>query len=152
MSGFAVVLPKEYGWVVLAGGFSIMVAQYLGGRVGGARKKYGVKLPIMYDNQNPLNPFNGYQRGHQNMLESHYQVMALLFLGGLRYPLISAVAGAAWAVGRIFYAHGYSQEENGKLNPEFRYRSILTPILMYPSLLALLGSTFAFGAQLLGWI
>jgi hypothetical protein len=126
------------------------------------------------------------------MLESHYQVMALLFLGGLRYPvrqnpnfspcispvtaamffprsaysidrflpnsivfqmqLISAVAGAAWAVGRIFYAHGYSQEDNGKLNPEFRYRSILTPILMYPSLLALLGSTFAFGAQLLGWI
>jgi hypothetical protein len=34
----------RFAQVVLAGGFSIMVAQYLGGRVGGARKKYGVKV------------------------------------------------------------------------------------------------------------
>ena len=71
----------------------------------------------MYDHNNPGSLFNGsvnrfalsvfscnlplffpphsYQRGHQNMLESHYQVMALLFLGGLRYPV-------RWIVGFRF--------------------------------------------------
>ena len=41
----------------------------------------------MYDHANPQNPFNAIQRGHQNMLETHYAILFSLAVSGLRYPV-----------------------------------------------------------------
>nr|CAD7194759.1 unnamed protein product [Timema douglasi] len=40
-------------------------------------------------------------------LENYPQFLTLLLLGGLEWPIISAVGGAVWLLGRIVYAKGY---------------------------------------------
>jgi glutathione S-transferase len=91
----------------------------------------------MYDNTKPL--FNCAQRGHQNFLESYTYFIVLLFTAGLQNPLIAAVAGVVHCAGRIVYAISY---ESG--DPTKRARGA---ILIYPSLLTLLGQSlfFAYG-------
>ncbi|CAG8631771.1 8032_t:CDS:2 [Ambispora leptoticha] len=58
--------------------------------------------------------FNCYQRAHQNSLESQPQVLFMLAVSGLKYPLIASIAGTIFVAGRIFYARGYQtgQPEN----------------------------------------
>ncbi len=33
--------------------------------------------------------------------------LAMLVTSGLRHPVVSAAAGAAWVVGRVIYSYGY---------------------------------------------
>lgn len=42
-----------------------------------------------------------------NRLENYPQFLMLLFLGGLHYPLVTAVAGAVWIAGKVSYSLGY---------------------------------------------
>lgn len=74
-------LPKEYSYVIGAGLFSTFVLAYLGGRVGQARSKCGVKLPSLYadearaEKDENARIFNCIQRGTQrfvlDFLSSH---------------------------------------------------------------------------------
>ena len=59
--------------------------------------------------------FNYVQRGHQNALESYTAYLALSLLGGLKHPIIVAVGGVAWCIGRLLYLEGY------KAGPDSRY-------------------------------
>ncbi|XP_028415510.1 microsomal glutathione S-transferase 3-like [Dendronephthya gigantea] len=98
-------LPSEYGYVILTGLSSVFVLVYMGLQVGKARKKFKVDYPRMYDDSQPV--FNCYQRAHQNTLETYPQFLMLLFVGGLRHPCISSLAGIIWIISRIVYAFGY---------------------------------------------
>eukprot|EP00741_Cyanophora_paradoxa_P001631 tig00000498_g1582.t1 len=117
-------VPDEYGYVLLAGVWIMFVNMYLGFKVGGARKKYKVKYPAMYSADDKPGSdgylFNCVQRGHQNMLETMPNQLFLMLVAGFKYPLLSALSGFVWGVGRIVYAIGYaSGQPNKRLYGEF---------------------------------
>lgn len=96
----------------------------------------------MYDNTKPA--FNAVQRGHQNMLETHYAELWLSSIAGLRYPTVTAVASVAWTIGRILYAVGYTSGDVKKRG----YGSIIA----YPALTVLTVTASMTALQLLGYI
>ncbi|KAI3912149.1 hypothetical protein MKW92_037358 [Papaver armeniacum] len=105
------LLPKEYGYVVLALVFYCFLNFWMAFQVGKARKKYKVFLPVMYVSESENKDaklFNCVQRGHQNSLEFMPIFFVLLVLGGLQHPIISASFGIVYAVGRYFYFTGYA--------------------------------------------
>jgi glutathione S-transferase len=59
-------------------------------------------------------------------------------MGGIRYPIISAVAGLIWLAGRVTYALGYSTG-----NPSLRARGGFN----YIGLITLLGTAVTTGVQ-----
>ena len=93
-------------------------------KVGGARKKYGVKYPEMYSAKHP--EFNCFQRAHQNTLELLPFFVSNLLLGGLRHPCLSAIAGAGFIVGRVIYASGYytGKPENRVPGAKYSFASL----------------------------
>ena len=62
--------------------------------------------------------FNCVQRGHQQALETLPSFLLLSLVGGLRHPILTALAGVAWIVGRLRWAELYA-----KHGPEGRYGS-----------------------------
>ncbi|KAH7936531.1 hypothetical protein HPB49_000606 [Dermacentor silvarum] len=106
MAAYSLVVPKEYGYVVLVGVGSAIVNMWLAFRVGSARRRFDIKYPTMYSDTNIV--FNCVQRSHQNFLETYPQFLMLLFLGGFEYPKFAACSGLLYLAGRIVYAIGYS--------------------------------------------
>ena len=137
------LLDPNYGYVVFVALDSIFVNMWMAMNVVRARKEFNVKYPIMYSNENGGdNKFNCIQRAHQNTLEGYPAFLALLLLGGLQYPRISAGAGAIYLLGRVAYAKGYSSGEAEKR----KYGAV-----GYIGSLILLGNSVSLGAHLLGW-
>ncbi|XP_067122427.1 glutathione S-transferase 3, mitochondrial-like [Centruroides vittatus] len=132
-------VPQEYGYIILIVILSYCVNMWLSFRVGKARKKYGVFYPKMYGDSVV---FNCIQRSHQNYLEFYPFFIVLLLLGGFPYPVLGAIAGFVYLVGRIVYAIGYSTG-----NPSSRFWGSF----QYLGLLFLLFSSAKFGFNLLGW-
>ncbi|XP_072178983.1 glutathione S-transferase 3, mitochondrial-like [Diadema setosum] len=99
------LLPKDYGYVMLVGVSSVFMLAFLGGKVGRARKRYGVEYPTMYSDTVP--EFNCVQRAHGNTLESYPQFLMLLFLSGIEHPRAAAGLGGLWVLSRFSYAYGY---------------------------------------------
>jgi len=141
MGVVALSVSSDFGYVVLVCLLSFFFLQYLGFKVGKARKTYNVRYPTMYSDKEPM--FNCFQRAHQNTLEVYTAFLMLLIFGGLQYPRVSAAAGVIWLVGRYFYAQGYYTGD-----PEKRLRGSFG----YIGLFTLLGTTVAFALNLLGWI
>ncbi|XP_033121040.1 microsomal glutathione S-transferase 3-like isoform X2 [Anneissia japonica] len=114
---------------------------YLGAKVGQARKKYGVKYPLMYDSKEPM--FNCYQRAHQNTLEQIPYFLLFLLLGGIQHPGVCIVCGLIWIVSRLSYAFGYYTGD-----PEKRLKGVYG----YIGLFGLIAATISFALHLLQWI
>ena len=91
-------------------------------RVVGARKKYGVKYPVLYatkENAPALSDedrttYNCSQRAHQNSLEMLPSYLALLAAAGVRHPWTAAGLGSAYLAGRVFYFRGYASGDPEK--------------------------------------
>mmetsp|Transcript_9123 Transcript_9123/g.10137 ORF Transcript_9123/g.10137 Transcript_9123/m.10137 type:complete len:145 (-) Transcript_9123:88-522(-) len=143
MSGVTFTLQPEYGWVILSAVGSIITATVIGGMVAGARKKFGVPYPALYTTDKSKETFNCYQRGHQNMLESHYQIITLLCFAGLQNPVWAASFGGLWSLGRIVYALGYQSGDPAKRNRG--------AVFIYPSLLGLLFLSCKLATKMLGF-
>eukprot|EP00457_Paulinella_chromatophora_P015222 gb/GEZN01015799.1/.p1 GENE.gb/GEZN01015799.1/~~gb/GEZN01015799.1/.p1 ORF type:complete len:246 (+),score=18.83 gb/GEZN01015799.1/:43-780(+) len=141
-------LPQMYGVVVI---MNLLIAPLyvllvLGfGKVGGGRRKYGYKLPLMY----PAIDMHAYdvlsrghllsagdsnlaemrlqqaaafsirQRVHHNALESVPFFILFSLIGGIRYPLATAINGFLWTFGRMTWTNGYlsGQPINRYANP-----------------------------------
>ncbi|PAA83813.1 hypothetical protein BOX15_Mlig018902g4, partial [Macrostomum lignano] len=131
-------LPKDYGWVVLAGTGGFVVNMHLARQVGLARKKFGVEYPTMYSDSSK--EFNCVQRSHQNYLENAPFFYFLLAFGGLQAPRCSAACGALYLLGRIAYARGYSSGD-----PKKRMRGAFG----YIGLLGLLINTLLLGGRMI---
>ncbi|XP_050696728.1 microsomal glutathione S-transferase 3-like isoform X3 [Eriocheir sinensis] len=133
-------LQPEYGYCVLVAiGSSIMLV-WKGIQVGKKRKELKIHYPTMYSQDNDL--FNCYQRAHQNTLENYPTFLSLLLLGGLEHPIVSAIGGTVWCLGRIAYALGYYTGD-----PRKRIRGSFG----YLGLFAMLYCTGRFATRLLGW-
>ena len=82
------VLPDQYGWVVL----SCLVGQALtsmamGGAVMKARTQFEVPYPNLYATpgfHKQADAFNRVQRGHQSMMETAPAFMIMAVLGGIK--------------------------------------------------------------------
>merc|ERR1712025_1348099 len=121
-------LPSEFGYVILTGTASAFVLMYKGINVGMARKKFGIKYPKMYSEENGGdNMFNCIQRAHQNTLENYPQFLFFLTTGGLVHPVLSSMAGIIYLAGRIAFAKGYytGNPENRRWG-SFGYIGLLT--------------------------
>ncbi|XP_038059709.1 microsomal glutathione S-transferase 3-like [Patiria miniata] len=139
MADLIALLPSEYGYVILVVLFSWAVVQWMGFKVGSARKKYDVKYPTLYSDKHEI--FNCIQRAHQNTLEVIGYVVAFLLLGGLKHPRICAIAGLVFVFGRISYALGYySGNPEKRLNGAYGYFGLFT----------LIGANISLALSLLG--
>jgi len=130
----SVTLPDHYGAVILTFVASIVMLLWKGFQVGKARKQFNVQYPTMYSATN--DHFNCYQRAHQNTLEVYPYFLALLFIGGIECPLLSAVCGLIWVAARVSYALGYYTGE-----PKNRMKGVYG----YIGLLILLGINIKMG-------
>lgn len=86
-----------------------------------ARGASGIKYPTPYATveQAEKDPkafkFNCAQRAHGNYVENFTPFLGALLISGLQFPVASATLGAAWVVGRVWYATGYvSQGPKGR--------------------------------------
>jgi len=121
-------VPSEFGYVILTGTASVFVLIYKGINVGMARKKYEVKYPVMYSDENGGdNMFNCVQRAHQNTLENYPQFLFFLTTAGLSHPVLASLAGVIYLAGRIAFAKGYytGNPENRRWG-SFGYIGLLT--------------------------
>jgi len=120
-------LDASYGLCVLNVVLAFVLLMFKSIMVGVARKRYGVSYPDMYAIKGvtrrkdasgegdrlleltdaDCDAFNCYQRAHQNTLENLTMFLAVMLLGGLKYPITSAIGGFIWIVGRLIYALGY---------------------------------------------
>ncbi|EME29607.1 glutathione S-transferase [Galdieria sulphuraria] len=133
------LVPREYGYVILVVVFFIFILVWKEIKVGQARKRFNVKYPTMYENKEDSH-FNCYQRAHQNTLEKTPTFLVLMLLGGLYAPIFSSISGLIWCFGRIQYALGYYSGD-----PKKRMRGTFG----YFGLLGLLGATIALALSLL---
>ena len=138
----AINIAPEYGYVVFVGTSMVFVNVWKMMRIGGMRKKLGIKYPTMFSEKHPI--FNCYQRAHQNTLEFVPYFYPALLTAGLRHPIGAAAAGGVFVLGRIIYALGYYSGEPQKRVPG----ALISEVL---GLLPLLGMSVSFGAGLLGW-
>ena len=114
-------------------------------RVSPFRKRAGVPYPHQYatpeqiaaasddaKKQQALHLHNCAQRGHYNFMENHTNFLVALLVAGLRRPVPVAVMGAAWSVGRIMYAVGYTRPDtkNGMGRLVGSWASLIQLVLM----------------------
>ncbi len=105
-----ITIDKDFAWVVLVIGLSHFMNFYLTYLVVKARKQYGVEYPTLYlppEHKDAFN-YNSAQRAHQNTLEMWSSVQVMMIITGLAYPIVSAVLGAVWVLGRFIYGFSYS--------------------------------------------
>ncbi|CAG8721770.1 9235_t:CDS:2, partial [Racocetra persica] len=102
-------------------------------QVGGYRKKAGVPYPNLYASKEEAEKdrskliFNCYQRAHQSTLELYPQFLLTLMVGGLKHPVLSAVGGGIWILGRLVFARGYQTGDPAKrTRGAFSYIGVLT--------------------------
>lgn len=108
----SLTIPDHYGYVVL----SCLVGHFvtstcLGGMVMQARKRLDVPYPNLYATpgfHKEADAFNRVQRGHQSMFETSPVFLCWSILGGLQYPLWTAVGGLLYHVGSYFFMLGYA--------------------------------------------
>jgi hypothetical protein len=111
--------------------------------VGAARKKYGVAYPNLYavpgvimaygpeedekakkeggKKRLPISAedayaFNCVQRAHQNHLEKLPVALFLLAVNAVFFPLVAAVGGFLWGVGRYGYVKGYAKGPSKRIS------------------------------------
>jgi glutathione S-transferase len=105
-------LTPAHGYVLGVALSSSLFMTYLGIKVAGQRKLAGVPYPYLYadraeaekDSKKKL--FNCYQRAHQNTLENYPTFLLLLATSAIEHPLLAAVSGVIWILGKYFYAQG----------------------------------------------
>ncbi|CAK0748832.1 hypothetical protein CVIRNUC_001863 [Coccomyxa viridis] len=136
-------LRAEHGYVCIVLFLAILVHHlYMAFGVTSARKKYGVKYPLLYASGDDASSktFNCVQRAHQQSLENFPQFLAVFLVAGIAYPISAAIAGLVYLAGRVVYFAGYSSGE-----PDKRVRGAF----MYFGLLFLYGAVMTMGVKLL---
>ncbi|KAL1902696.1 hypothetical protein Sste5346_001139 [Sporothrix stenoceras] len=122
MSLLTVQVPAEYGYVFGAATAIFFVNAYHSLLTGSYRRAAKIPYPNCYASQevaekdNAAFQFNCAQRAHANFVENLPTFLGAMFISGLKFPVLSASLGAAWAVSRVLYARGYTK--NG---PKGRY-------------------------------
>ncbi|KAL2167628.1 hypothetical protein VTG60DRAFT_965 [Thermothelomyces hinnuleus] len=118
----AIVIPSDYGYVLLAATSTFVVNVVHGMLTAKSRKAAAIKYPNAYASaeQAEKDPraftFNCAQRAHNNYTENLTPFLGALLISGLKYPTFAATLGGAWSASRLLYAIGYtSKGPDGRL-------------------------------------
>lgn len=107
-----ITIDPNYGWVLLAAASTIFLNSYHSMNTGKYRKAAKVPYPAAYAPDSRTDEearrFNCAQRAHANYTENQPSAVVALLLAGIRFPIISALAGAGWTIARYLYMVGYS--------------------------------------------
>lgn len=126
-----------YGLVVLVNVVaSSFMMLYLSFIPGGARKKFAEKakksgdehaderfsVPKLYAEgfSQEAKEFNCHQRAHQQALETYTNFVVCSAIGGIRQPVVTALAGLLYIVSRVKWAKGYTAPGGDPMN---RYKA-----------------------------
>ncbi|KAI0834209.1 membrane-associated proteins in eicosanoid and glutathione metabolism [Hypoxylon sp. FL0890] len=130
MVSYALQVPGEYGYVLTVAASSLFVNTLHFFLTAKARKASGLAYPIPYASQEQAEKdpkayaFNCAQRAHSNYTENLTPFLGALLISGLRFPTASAALGAAWVLGRFWYALGYTSS-----GPQGRLKGFTLSIL-----------------------
>jgi glutathione S-transferase len=113
MSLATISIPSAYGYVVLTSviGTGFITSTYMGTVVMSARTKYNVPYPNLYATpgyHKDADTFNRVQRGHQALFEQLPAFIAMCLIGGIKYPIATAVHAVFYNLGCIFFQIGYA--------------------------------------------
>lgn len=132
------MILEQFPLTALATIAAIFVYFYCMIRVGKARATHGVKPPAVDGPED----FQRVYRVHQNMVEQLVMHLPALWLFAAAWgDLWAGILGLVFAVGRIFYAHGY-YEAAEKRSKGFGISSLATIILILGALVGILGALF----------
>jgi glutathione S-transferase len=112
-------LTVRFRYVLLAATGTFFTAAWHAHRIGSFRRIARVEYPNEYatpeqiaaapaEKKEALYLFNCAQRANANFIENYPPVLAALLIGGIRQPVLAAIAGALWTAFRIVYAVGYT--------------------------------------------
>lgn len=108
----SLTVPDNYGYVVLGCCvLPFLASTYMGGKVMQARDECGVPYPNLYATpgfHKRADDFNRVQRGHQSLFEYLVPFTACGLIGGIKHPVVTAVAGVLFCVGNVLYLIGYA--------------------------------------------
>ena len=115
---------------------SFFLLFYLGLRVSQARTKYRAKAdkagdehsdqrysyPKLYAEgfSQEAKEFNCHQRAHQQALETYTNFVVCSIIGGIRQPIMTALAGCLYIMARVKWARGYTTPGGDPMN---RYKA-----------------------------
>ena len=126
----SIEVPDAYPVTLLcATVLPFITSMIMGGLVMAARKTYDVQYPNLYavPGVHPkADEFNRVQRGHQNIFETLTSLIAMVLVGGLKFPLVAASASVAFCIGSYGYIKGYS--DLSKAVKGARYQHPLAPL------------------------
>ncbi|KAI1391290.1 membrane-associated proteins in eicosanoid and glutathione metabolism [Hypoxylon trugodes] len=114
MASYALQVPTEYGYVLTVAASSLFLNAVHVTLTVKARQASGLKYPTPYASQEQQEKdpkayaFNCAQRAHANYTENLTPFLGALLISGLYFPTASAALGAAWVLGRLWYAIGYT--------------------------------------------
>ncbi|KAM0255296.1 hypothetical protein ACHAQJ_005886 [Trichoderma viride] len=117
---FTLVLPDSYGFVLAAVTSTFFVNILHMARTAKFRKASKITYPNAYASheQAEKDPnaykFNCAQRAHANFAENQTSAVGAILIAGLQFPVVSAVLGAAWSLGRVVYLYGYTSDSGPK--------------------------------------
>jgi len=99
---------------MLSVAFTALTLLWMMIEVSKARKAAGVEYPAMVADpavhgKEKASKFNCTQRGHQNTLEALPIHLAMQMMIAQIYPLVAAIFGFVWTIGRIVYMIGYKE-------------------------------------------
>jgi uncharacterized membrane protein YecN with MAPEG domain len=120
---------------------ALAVLQFIvfGFRVGKARGRYGVKAPAITGNET----FERYFRVQQNTMEQLIAFLPGLYLFSRYFnPLVAAVLGLIYLIGREIYAVTYVKEPSK--------REVGYGLTFLPTVILILGGVFGAVRQLIG--
>ncbi|KAL2143123.1 hypothetical protein VTI28DRAFT_337 [Corynascus sepedonium] len=112
----SIVLPSDYGYVLLAASSTFVINIVHGFLTATSRKKAAIKYPNAYASaeQAEKDPraftFNCAQRAHNNFTENLTPFLGALLISGLKYPTFAATLGGAWSLSRLVFAIGYTSK------------------------------------------
>jgi len=143
----SISIDPNYGYVLLAATSTFLLNTVHSVNTGKYRKAAKINYPAAYApssrTDNEAQQFNCAQRAHANFVENQVSAVGALLLAGIRFPLTSAILGAAWTISRYIYMVGYSQG-----GPGGRYKGIYFWLFQ----LGLVGlACFNGVAMIMGW-
>jgi len=98
-------------WIDIVAVLAVLQFLYFGVLVGKARGQYGIKAPATSGHE----MFDRAYRVHMNTLEVLVTLLPAMYLAG-RYwsPVMVALAGCVYLIGRFIYARAYVENPGGR--------------------------------------